>query len=141
MTEMMGGRIDVVSEPGVGSTFSFTARLALGAEQARHRLPMPDLRGRRILVVDDNENAREVVGNLLRSMTFRVSVVASGPEALREIAVAAASGDDFEVIVLDWHMPELDGIATARAMKTRLEWYTINHHCPPRVIPGEAVCR
>ena len=116
MTEMMGGRIDVVSEPGVGSTFSFTARLALGAEQARHRLPMPDLRGRRILVVDDNETAREVVGNLLRSMTFRVGVVASGPEALREIAVAAASGDDFEVIVLDWHMPELDGIATARAI-------------------------
>ena len=116
MTEMMGGVISVASAPGVGSTFSFTARLGLGTGQIRHRVPTPDLRGRRILVVDDNENAREVVGTLLRSMSFKVSVVASGADALEEIAAAAGANDAFEVVILDWHMPDLDGIATARAI-------------------------
>ena len=116
MTEMMGGAISVTSTPGVGSIFSFTARLGLGTGQARHRMPTPDLRGRRILVVDDNENAREVVGTLLRTMTFKVSVAASGHEALQEISAASKENDAYDVVILDWHMPDLDGIATARAI-------------------------
>ncbi len=117
MVELMGGTIGVVSALGVGSTFSFTVRLGLGSDKARRRLPTPDLRGRRILVVDDNENAREVIGTMLRSMTFVVSVVSSGAEALQQIKRAAAAGEAFEIVFLDWQMPEMDGIATARRIR------------------------
>jgi two-component system sensor histidine kinase/response regulator len=116
MAELMGGQISVSSEVGKGSRFAFTARLGLGLGPGQRRLPNPDLRGRRILVVDDNENAREVVGTLLRSMRFEVEVTASGTEALQEITQAATGNKAFDLIMLDWHMPDLDGIATARAI-------------------------
>jgi two-component system sensor histidine kinase/response regulator len=104
------------ARPAKGPRFAFTARLGLGSGQGQRRLPNPDLRGRRILVVDDNENAREVVGTLLRSMRFEVEVTASGTEALQEITQAATGNKAYDLIMLDWHMPDLDGIATARAI-------------------------
>jgi two-component system sensor histidine kinase/response regulator len=116
MAELMGGEISVSSEAGKGSRFAFTARLGLGSGQGRRRLPNPDLRGRRILVVDDNENAREVVGTILRSMNFEVAVTSSGTDALRVIAHEETNNRAYDVIILDWHMPELDGIGTARAI-------------------------
>ncbi|WP_374486080.1 response regulator [Zoogloea sp.] len=113
LAELMGGEVGVDSTPGVGSTFWFTARLGRSMAAARRLLPGADLRGRRMLVVDDNANAREVIGEMLRRMAFSVQAVDSGPAALAELGRAAQAGSPYEVVFLDWQMPGMDGIVTA----------------------------
>ena len=117
MVELMGGRINVASRLGEGATFTFTARFGLGNGSSQRRVPTPDLRGRRILVVDDNDNAREVMAAILRSMTFVVDAVDSGTAALTRIEEAARAGEPYEIVFLDWQMPGMDGIATARRIR------------------------
>ncbi len=117
LAELMGGQVGVQSEPGVGSTFWFTAKVQRGHASAGTRLPRPDLRARRVLVVDDNEHAREIIADQLRNMTFIVTSVASGPLALTEIQRAEAAGEPYEIVFLDWQMPGMDGITTAQAIR------------------------
>lgn len=117
---LMGGDIHVSSTPSIGTTFRFTARFGIGNGQALWREPKPDLRGRHVLVVDDNEHAREVMCTMLQSMTFRVESASSGEDALTSIERREAENDPFDVMFLDWQMPTLDGIGTAQKMR-RLE--------------------
>jgi two-component system sensor histidine kinase/response regulator len=117
LAELMGGEVGVESEHGVGSTFWFTARLGKGNAKRRVFLPTPDLRNRRVLVVDDNAQARLVISEMLASMTFRVDEVASGEEALSAISKADAEGDGYEIAFIDWRMPKgIDGIETSRRL-------------------------
>ncbi len=116
LVELMGGEVGVESEPGKGSTFHFTARLGRGEGQAQRHMPAPDLRGRRVLVVDDNPLALQTLAETLRSMTFQVDEAASGEEALAAVQKADAAGDPFAIAFLDWRMPGMDGIEAARRM-------------------------
>ncbi len=116
LVELMGGDIRVDSAPGQGSCFSFTAWLGLGDERlSRPRLLPEELNQMRVLVADDNESAREILSEQLRGLGFSVSAVASGDQAVAAVA-QAATDHPFGVVFLDWKMPGMDGLATARRL-------------------------
>ncbi len=113
----MDGRVGVDSTPGQGSTFWFTVRLDKSRKHRRRLVPEPDLRGRRILVVDDNDNARTVMAEMLTAMSFLVETVPSGPAALTALRTRQAAGQPYEIVFLDWQMPDMDGLETAAAIR------------------------
>jgi two-component system sensor histidine kinase/response regulator len=112
LAELMHGEVGVISHPGEGSTFWFTARVGEGVPGTR-LLPRPDLRGRRLLVVDDHDDARDVIAAMLQAMGFDTESVADGPAALRRLRAAQDEGRPFDMALLDWQMPGMDGLETA----------------------------
>ncbi len=117
LAEMMGGEIWVESEQGRGSTFSFTANFGLGKEKAKKQYkPASELRGMRVLVVDDNATSRDILQEMLESFTFEVTVAASGPEGITELE-NAEEDKPFELVVMDWKMPDMDGIEASKRIK------------------------
>jgi signal transduction histidine kinase/DNA-binding response OmpR family regulator/HPt (histidine-containing phosphotransfer) domain-containing protein/CHASE3 domain sensor protein len=113
LVEMMSGSIRAESEPGVGSTFIFTASFGIAAAKPERAHLIPDLAGIRALVVDDNAQAREILSDLLRGLALRADAVGSGQEAVDAVRSADVN-DPYHLVLMDWNMPEMDGLqATA----------------------------
>lgn len=120
LAQLMEGNVGVESEPGEGSTFWFTASLAIGQQRSNLRILESDIKGRKVMVVDDNPSAREVLACNLEYMGFEVDQFESGAEALRA-AIEASANIKYEIAFLDWQMPGMDGLETGkRILKAKL---------------------
>ncbi len=109
----MDGEIWAKAELGQGSTFHFTAVFQLQSEtRAPASANRESLRGMRVLCVDDNMAAREMLEEILRSFSFEPVMADSGPDALREWQVSLAQNRPFPLVLMDYVMPEMDGLET-----------------------------
>ena len=128
---LMGGDIRVESEVSVGTTFRFTitAPLALAAAPPGEAAPSSSFVGKRLLVVDDNATNRRIVALQLEPLGITVVEASSGAEALATLL--AARDEAFDAVLLDVHMPDMDGLAVAAEIrKTNFAGELAHRECP-----------
>ena len=118
--QLMGGALALESSPGQGTRFSFTLTLAtardgaLAAHDSDSPLPTAAAQGRRILVAEDNPDARLLLRQLLQPLGF---ALAEAPDGLAAVALAASF--DPELVIIDWRMPGIDGLEAVRRIRAQ----------------------
>jgi signal transduction histidine kinase/CheY-like chemotaxis protein len=117
LIELMGGTIAAESTPGNGSTFSFNLPLSYADQPEPERVSGPELRGLRLLVVDDNEVSRRVSREQIIGWEMSCVAVSSGPEALEALREAHRKGRSFDFVVTDYRLPGMDAGALATSIR------------------------
>jgi signal transduction histidine kinase/DNA-binding response OmpR family regulator/HPt (histidine-containing phosphotransfer) domain-containing protein len=136
LVKLMGGELTVESELGCGSRLHFELRF--GLQPGTVEEPADDgLRGMRVLVVDDNATARELLATMCQGLGLQVDAAADGEEALHRVMQADAGDAPFQLLLLDWKMPGMDGVACAQALAEQTEL----RHPAPLVMLATAFCR
>ncbi len=118
LAEMMGGVVGCRSKPGAGSVFWFTAKVKRSSSKAVARVLADEIAGKRVLVVDDVDDARLSLAAMLQTLGLRTECTDCGEHAVSLVKRADECGDPFHLAVLDWRMPGMDGIETALKLKT-----------------------
>ena len=137
LVELMGGSISVQSTPGAGSRFTFTVPLGVDDGQAGAGALRPAiLTDLRALVVDDSASARAALSEMLVTFGAQADSAASGEECLRMLATAQAEGRPYQIVLMDYLMPHLDGIATIRRIPAYVAGAT-----PPAILMVSAAGR
>jgi two-component system, sensor histidine kinase and response regulator len=116
LCELMGGSISVASELDKGSKFRFTANFGIASEGIA-REPRKHSLNRSVLIVDDSESARNVLVSMVHANGFLARAVSSGEEALSALAHGSQVGHPFDLVLMDWRLPGIDGIETSRRIK------------------------
>ena len=117
LVELMGGRVWLESEAGIGSTFFFNVWLGAGAAKGSGRILPGQLARLRVLIVDDNAAAREILAEPLSNIAHQVKTVSSGAEALAAVK-AQDPAAPFDIVFMDWRMPGMDGLQASRLIKS-----------------------
>ncbi|MEM0964349.1 MAG: response regulator, partial [Bacteroidota bacterium] len=119
LVTMMGGALDVESQPGAGSTFRFSIQAEVAPSERRVflRRDQPELEGRRVLIVDDNDVNLEILTRLATRWRMPSTQVRSGPLALAAVETAIDAGEPYDLVLLDMQMPEMDGLEVARGLR------------------------
>ncbi len=116
IVDMMNGSISVKSEQGVGTEFSVSFTFRLNGEEKRNQ-DIPELKNCRALVVDDDFNTCDSVSYMLQQIGLRAEWTLSGKEAVLRTHQAAMRGDDYAVYIIDWMLPDMNGVEVARRIR------------------------
>jgi polar amino acid transport system substrate-binding protein len=111
IVELMGGSVGVESILDSGSDFYFTIKFEL-QEKQKNFLQTTNIKNLKVLVVDDNASSREILENILKSLKFEVKAICCGKEAILELKEANRENSSYNLVLMDWMMPEMDGIET-----------------------------
>ncbi len=129
LVNLMGGDIRVESEPGKGSCLTFNITVGWCETTRFPQGEVDGLSSVRVLIVDDNAVARQILYDMLHSFRVHADCVESGKEALKKLTLAERLEQPYHLVLMDWRMPEMDGITTCQLIRDQL-----NLNYPPKIV-------
>lgn len=116
IVELMNGEIGVNSEIGVGSDFYFELEIEFQEEQKIIEINK-EIKDLKVLIVDDNASSREILENIIKSLKLEVKSLCCGKESIVELKEAYLNGNPYDLVLMDWMMPQMDGVDTIIKIK------------------------